>query len=319
MPKGKINVEHIQSLWAEDTAGNKIALNQEVKDLAKVEAMKNCEAVAISNNYLTEPTLAADALNAGSYTGTYQKKVGAKDRTVGAAVAWQSPEGLTKTLIIDQVRDTQPVLVIPSDENASSKAEHAINTAIINTPITEIDENFFLKTVTEATNYTQITNFDTMTGDAFTKLMTDSIVALKSKVDDYQSGYVDSDIAIVMTFAGLAKYKNTLTDKGTGSETQAKTFLNSLEVKEHYAGIPILVSNRLPAGIELIVTTINEWGATAVKAQLKPFTNSNIPGEGDAIGIYSQFLYGIEVIFPGNIYVFGTVAQPTKSNKKKAK
>ncbi len=307
-----INISHEQSVWVEDTAGNKVGLREELKSETKVEALKSSQAVALANTYLTSPIFEAGQPYAASFRGSYLKKTETEDRTAGTPGVYNHGEILEKTLAIDTRKKSKTYLVDPVDENAYTKLESGLNTAIINGPITEIDNKFFLTTAAGATaaNFTLSMATDINSKD-FTDLINDSIVALKSKVDDLQSGFADSDLVVVMTYKGLSLFKETLTAAGTGSERQATLFENSLESSFSINGIPIVVSNRLPSGVMFLTMTRGEFGATATKVNFNTFSEK-APGLGNDIMLYSHFDYGCKIVFGDYVYGGTTSAtQPT--------
>ncbi len=306
-----INISHETSLWLEDTAGNKVGLREELLGEAKYEALKTSQAVALSNTYLTSPIFESGQSYAASYRGSYLKKTASEDRVSGTTPTYHNGEVVEKTLAIDVRKKSLSYLIDPVDENAYSKVETGLNSSIINQPITEIDERFYLVASAGATaaNFTLDMDLSTLTDVAYTKLISDSIVAMKSKKDDIQSGFEDSDLVVVMTYEGLAKFKNTLTAAGTGSETQATQFANSLETKFSFNGVPIVVSNRLPAGVVFLVMSIGTFGATAMKVNLSTFSEK-APGLGNAINLYSHYDYGIKIVFGD--YVYGGTTEATQ-------
>ncbi len=307
-----INISHEQSVWVEDSTGAKVGLREELKAETKVEALKSSEAVALSNTYLTSPIFEAGQPNSASFRGSYLTKTETEDRTAGTPGTYNHGEIVEKTLAIDTRKKSKTYLVNPVDENAYTKLESGLNTAIINGPITEIDNKFFLETAAGATaaNFT-LSMSATINSTDFTKLINDSIVALKSKVDDLQSGFADKDLVVVMTYKGLSLFKNTLTAAGTGSEKQATLFENSLESSFSINGVPIVVSNRLPDGVMFLTMTRGEFGATATKVNFNTFAEK-APGLGNDIVLYSHFDYGVNVLFADYIYGGTTKAtQPT--------
>ncbi len=307
-----INISHEQSVWVEDSAGNKVGLREELKNETKFEALKSSEAVALSNTYLTSPIFESGQPYAASYRGSYLKKTETEDRVAGTPGVYNHGEVVEKNLAIDIRKKSKTYPVDPVDENAYTRLESGLNNSVINQPITEIDKRFYLETAAGATaaNFTLSVASDINSED-FTSLINDSIVALKSKVDDIQSGFLDKDLVVVMTYKGLSLFKDTLTAAGTGSERQATLFENSLESSFSINGIPIVVSNRLPAGVLFLTMTRGEYGATATKVNFTPFSEK-APGLGNDIVIYSHFDYGVNVLFADYIYGATTSAtQPT--------
>ncbi len=307
-----INISHEQSVWLEDSAGNKVGLREELRSETKVEALKSSQAVALSNTYITSPIFEAGQPNSASYRGSYLIKTSTEDRTAGTPGAYNHGEVLEKNLPIDIRKKSLTYLVDPVDENAYTRLESGLNTAIINGPITEIDNRFFLVTAAGATaaNYTLNMAADISSTD-FTDLINDAIVALKSKVDTIQSGFEDKDLVVVMTYKGLSLFKNTLTASGTGSERQATLFENSLESSFSINGVPIVVSNRLPADTMFLVMTRGEFGATATKVNFNTFAEK-APGLGNDIVLYSHFDYGCKIVLGDYVYGGTTAAaQPT--------
>ncbi len=307
-----INISHEQSVWVEDSAGAKVGLREELKAETKFEAIKTSQAVALSNTYITSPVFEAGQSNSASYRGSYMLKTSTEDRVAGTPGTYNHGEVLEKTLPIDIRKKSLTYLVDPVDENAYTRLESGLNTAIINGPITEIDNRFFLVTAAGATaaNYTLNMAAD-ITSTDFTALINESIVALKSKVDTIQSGFEDKDLVVVMTYKGLSLFKETLTAAGTGSERQATLFENSLESSFSINGIPIVVSNRLPAETMFLVMTRGEYGATATKVNFNTFAEK-APGLGNDIVLYSHFDYGCKIVFGDYVYGGTTAAtQPT--------
>ncbi len=307
-----INISHEQSVWVEDTAGVKVGLREELKAETKVEALKSSQAVALANTYLTSPIFESGQPYAASFRGSYLKKTETEDRIAGTPGTYNHGEVLEKDLPIDIRKKSLTYLVDPVDENAYTKLESGLNTSVINQPITEIDTRFMLVTAAGATaaNFTLNVAPD-ITSNAFTSLINDSIVALKSKVDDVQSGFEDKDLVVVMTYKGLSLFKETLTAAGTGSERQATLFENSLESSFSINGVPIVVSNRLPADTMFLVMTRGEFGATATKVNFNTFAEK-APGLGNDIVLYSHFDYGCKIVFGDYVYGGTTAAaQPT--------
>ncbi len=314
MPKANINVAHQSSNYIDPT----VALREHL-DRLEGERTTSFDIIPVANTRGNGSTITAGILDAGSYRYNIAKNgVDTQDRTTLSQADTEAVKVYQPILAIDQLRETKKVGIDMNDVAAGYEGLRQVaSTVVYNTPIVEMNKAAFkaLAVGAKTANWTVGTqaNYDALTSEEIYQAIAKQIVRFKSLKDEFQSNGIedDSDLLIVMDYETLSKWKSALTTARTGSERQAAEFYKSLSDGYAINGVQVMITNHLASGTKWMTITRGIWGALGFKVAFQSAVEKT-PGKINTFRAWSEYTYGMKVIFPDYISGYSIGAKPTK-------
>ncbi len=314
MPKANINV----ALQSSNYTDPLVALREQLEKL-QTEETTSFDILPIANTSGGGSQVTAGILGAGSYRYSFIKNgINTSERTTTGIGADTKLKVYQPILAVNNVKKTDFATIDKNDVAAGYEGlEAAASTIVYNTPIVELNTAAFksLAVGAKTGNWGKVTNqaaWDALTSQDIYELIAKQLVRFKSLKDEFQSNGIqkDSDLMVVMDYDTLSKWKSALTSAGTGSERQADDFYKSLSSGFSINGVRVMITNHLPVNTKWLVTTVGKWGALAFKIALQSAVEKE-PGKINTFRAWSEYTWGMKVLFPDYISGFSIGNQPT--------